>query len=274
MIEYILKLDIRESDLIDKIPKMLEDNKIENVKIINCSLDIGDIIIENNKEEELIIIERKTINDLASSIQDGRYNEQSLRLNSTDVHNHNIYYIIEGSVEKYKNNYSRIKKDTIYSSIFSLNYYKGFSVIRSDNTDETATILVKILKKMLRDTTKKGYYNNIKQEKIDIQNKSQPQYSDVIKRVKKENIKPNNIGSIILSQIPGISKKISSIIMEKYGSLYELMIILHENPNALKNETYVTDKGQKRRINHKCIQSINDYLLYKKENIVNIDTKN
>lgn len=275
MFDYILKIDVRENDLIEKVPKILEEDKIKNVKIINCSLDIGDIIIENNKEEELIIFERKTINDLASSIQDGRYNEQSLRLNSTELNNHNIYYIIEGSIENYKSNYSRIKKDAIYSSLFSLNYYKGFSVIRSNNTNETALMIVKILKKMLRDTKKQPYYKN---EKSIIQNEDTqiqpPQYSDVVKRVKKENIKPNNIGSIILSQIPGISKKISSVIMEKYGSLYELMIILHKDPNALKNETYVTDKGQKRRISHKCIQSINDYLLYKKENIVNIDTNN
>ena len=41
------------------------------------------------------LIERKSLNDLESSIKDGRYNEQSLRLDKYDLANHNIYYLIE-----------------------------------------------------------------------------------------------------------------------------------------------------------------------------------
>ena len=35
----------------------------------------------------------------------------------------------------------RIDKTTLYSAMLSLNYYKGFSVLRSYNTDETALII-------------------------------------------------------------------------------------------------------------------------------------
>jgi len=42
------------------------------------NLDIGDIIIYNGSYK--LIIERKTINDLVSSIKDGRYREQKMRL--------------------------------------------------------------------------------------------------------------------------------------------------------------------------------------------------
>ena len=45
---------------------------------------------------KLLIIERKSLNDLASSIKDGRYAEQSFRLSNIEHHNHNIVYLIEG----------------------------------------------------------------------------------------------------------------------------------------------------------------------------------
>lgn len=279
---YTLKIDIREKDLLKLIPALIKDNDLEKkVVISNCSLDIGDFIIEKNNKsrenEELIIFERKSIKDLAASIQDGRYNEQSLRLNSIPLHNHNIYYIIEGSIDKYYNKYCRVTKEAIYSSIFSLNYYKGFSVLRTDNVFETGTFIVKILKKMLRDTTKEPYFteiiNNQNGGTESKQHLTQPEYTNVVKRVKKDNITPENIGSVILSQIPGISGTISKVIMDKYGSLYELMLKLHENPNLLNNETYVTSKGQTRRISHKCVQSIKEFILYKRENVIKINTE-
>lgn len=280
---YTLKIDNREKDLIKIIPDLVIKEKLDkkiNVEI--CPLDIGDFIVEDNKGNEVIIIERKSIHDLASSIQDGRYNEQSLRLSSLHIHNHNIIYLIEGNIENYYNKYSRVTKEALYSSLFSLNFYKGFSVFRSMNLNETAMLIVKSVKKLMRDTTKKGYYSQERMnENVDCHGKDNEEYkqnattnyTDVVKRVKKDNIKPDNIGSIILSQIPGISATLSKVIMDKYGSLYELMMKMHETPDLLKNETYVTSKGQTRRISHKCIQSIQDYLLYKRENVIIINTE-
>ena len=43
------------------------------------NLELGDIIFKYNNEI-VLIIERKTLSDLAASIKDGRYNEQKKRL--------------------------------------------------------------------------------------------------------------------------------------------------------------------------------------------------
>ena len=43
------------------------------------TLDLGDISIRTDLDEELLLIERKEVGDLAASIQDGRYKEQSFR---------------------------------------------------------------------------------------------------------------------------------------------------------------------------------------------------
>lgn len=316
-----LKIDNREHDLIKLLNAFINDSTINSKVIVKIeSLDIGDLIIENDCQEEVLIIERKTVKDLAASIQDGRYNEQSLRLDSLELHNHNIIYLIEGSIDKYYNKYSRIKKEAIYSSLFSLNYFKGFSVLRSDNIVETSTLITRILYKLIKETSKTPYYSNIntitnistnnntnpntnfntntnttiltndETQKSDADqitltnitselntqmpqyNNQTPQYHSVVKRVKKDNITQENIGHIILSQIPGISSCISSVVMDEFGSLYDLMFTLKSNPNCLDNLTYVTKQGQERRISHKAISSIKQYLLYRKDAVISIDT--
>ena len=133
-----------------------------NLKIVVENLPIGDVIITNNNDDELII-ERKSINDLLSSIKDGRYEEQSYRLNGLSLHNHNIMYMIEGDINK-MNTFRDVKfeKLTMYSAIFSLNYYKGFSVIRTFNIDETALFICNCTTKLMKGVTtnRKAFYSN------------------------------------------------------------------------------------------------------------------
>ena len=105
------------------------NTKYKSIEVIVENLPLSDIILKDENDRELVLIERKSINDLASSIQDGRYNEQSYRLDNTEIHNHNIIYLIEGNLSMWRNRYSRITQDTIYSAMVSLMYYKGFSVL-------------------------------------------------------------------------------------------------------------------------------------------------
>ena len=83
----LLKVDVRENKLI----KLLHNLNSEHSFTIKVeSLHLGDIIICDDDGNELILIERKSLADLASSIRDGRYAEQSYRLAEYPVHNHNI----------------------------------------------------------------------------------------------------------------------------------------------------------------------------------------
>ena len=91
-----IKVDIREHTLI-KLLKALNNDYGFNIDISVERLDLGDISIWNDGEE-LLLLERKSLNDLASSITDGRYAEQSYRLNGNSLHNHNIVYLIEGNI--------------------------------------------------------------------------------------------------------------------------------------------------------------------------------
>ena len=296
-----LLIDIREKDLIILIPNLIEHYGF-NYEIEIKNLALGDFIIEDDSGKEIIIIERKSLNDLAASIRDGRYREQSLRLTSNEIHNHNIQYIIEGSLKTYGSKYSKISTDTLLSSMISLNYYKGFSVIRTMNMNETGNYIVRLLDKVSKETLKgsKPYFrncntnsdeNNIVEKtdnnevceklqltlkegiKTEVQMKSnmnQPIYSSVVKKVKKDNITPENIGEIILSQIPGISSVTSLAIMQYYGSLMNLINNLQKDKNCLEGFTMTTTTGQKRKLSKTAINSIVNYLMYMRETEISI----
>jgi ERCC4-type nuclease len=245
----IIKIDTRETALLHQILNQTSTIPVfKNIKVKTETLPIGDIII-NDDTEDKIIIERKSVNDLLSSIKDGRYEEQSYRLNGINHHNHNIIYLIEGDVNRinrFKD--EKIEKLTLYSAMFSLNYYKGFSVFRSFSLDETANIICNMAYKIGKDLTKKPYFENNSKIEIpihetDINDSDDIQVTDkdyvgVVKKVKKDNITPDNIGEIMLCQIPGISSVTALAVMEKYKTIPNLIKEIETNNECLKDLSY------------------------------------
>lgn len=283
----IVKVDVRESDLLQQMNLLKTNIPIFKDIIIQSEvLPIGDIIINDDKSNEKLIIERKSVSDLLASIKDGRYEEQSFRLNGSAYHNHNIIYLIEGDI----NHFNRFKSDnkteklTLYSAMFSLNYYKGFSVFRSFSLAETATIICNMAYKLEKEKeTKQPFYKNHdlinkedivqKTEETSIQEEDQSiqeeehqttkDYVSVIKKVKKDNITPDNIGEIMLCQIPGISSVTALTIMDKFKTLPNLIKEVEKNQDCLKDISYINTKGQSRKINKTSILNIAKFLLKK-----------
>ena len=258
-----IKVDIREHTLI-KLLKALNNDYGFNFDISVERLDLGDISIWND-EEELLLLERKKLSDLASSIKDGRYAEQSYRLNGYSLHNHNIIYLVEGNVSYYSDKYSRVKPGTLYTTMFSVQYFKGFSLVRTFDITETAEYILRMTDKLSRSSNKFGFYHESFQPK-------KKNYAQVVHKEKKKNITPENIGGIILSQIPGISSKTSSAVIAKHGSLFQLLKALEKDKHCLDNLLYKTKTGQERRISRTSVANIIQYLFYQQSNVIKIDT--
>jgi ERCC4-type nuclease len=256
-----LILDVRENKLIEDCNKLIKSVPMFKKIILKIeTLEIGDVIIRKD-ETELIICERKSISDLIASIKDGRYTEQSFRLNGSSYHNHNIYYIIEGSCK-----YLSKEKQMVYSSMISLNYFKGFSVIKSESVHETAYILCNMLLKLEKEN-KPGFYKNKIVEEVnketdedDIENK-EATYISCIKKKKSDNITVDNFGSIILCQIPSVSSVTAEIIMKEYKTINNLIDKLKEDSKCLDNLKYKTDKNVLRKISKTSISNIIKFLI-------------
>jgi len=268
----IIKIDTREQELFKKCESTIASvQKFADIKLVYETLPLGDIII-NDGTNDCIIVERKSLSDLAASIKDGRYEEQSYRLNGLEHHNHNIIYLIEGDMYRFNSFKDRIDKQTLYSSIFSINYFKGFSVMRSNNMDETAIICCNMAYKLVGGLKagKTGFYTNkvSTQECSPDQNNNaddsivvtEKDYCSVIKKIKKENITPDNIGEIMLCQIPGISSASALAILAQFKTLPNLIQSLKENETCLSNVSTVDAKGKSRKISKTAIATIIKFL--------------
>ena len=245
-------IDKRERDLLDKLTIYLEIFENKNLILESDVLPLGDILVKDNNN--ILIIERKTINDLLASIKDGRYTEQSLRLSqNNECNNHNIIYLIEGNITSR----SKDEKRIIYSTITSINAFKGFSVMRTSNIDETTEWLICMTDKLYR-----GFKNNklLFSNNQEINNQEiNKNYTEVIKCVKKENVTKDNIGEIMLMQIPGISATLAKAILNNFNNFQEFIEKINKDVSCIDHLTYECN-GKSRKINKNCIENIKHYL--------------
>ena len=229
------------------------------------TLDIGDILIKTDDDLDVLLIERKSFSDLISSIKDGRYEEQSYRLlNSSNFPPHSIIYLLEGRLFDIK---SPVEKKTIYSAMTSLQFFKGFSIQRTSTIRETAEYILYISEKIERDFAKgkipyyltqpfqkifkkKEIFDEEDSQTSDNENTIVPDtvlnYANVVKKTK-ENITPENIGEILLCQIPGISSTTAIAIMKDFPNFSSFYQELTTNPDFLQNIQY--DSRKLRKIN-------------------------
>lgn len=246
-----LVIDNREKALITKLREKQISFEIKQ-------LDIGDIQFLNSAGEIALIFERKTINDLASSILDGRYKEQGFRLDKHCLHNHNIYYIIEGNICYFKSKSKKITPDTLYSSVCSICYQKGFSLIRSNHVDETLSILLIFFNKFKTKKEFKSYY--LEKSESGTENNKEPDYIETIKLTKQSLVTKDNIQTIMLMQIPKVSATMAKIVIGKYKTIYYLIDCLREDKTCLDSLTYTTKQNKERRFNKTAIKNIIDFL--------------
>ena len=214
---------------IPTVSKSLEHHEIKSER-----LPLGDIILHDprqGQQKDIVIFERKTLNDLAASIRDGRYKEQSFRLiesaTAAGFHKHNIVYIIEGDLARYDERHTQITKTALHSAMVSLMYYKGFSVIRTQNVGETADFILHFADKVANESA--GGARPAYDDEASTETPTAQAYSEVsAKKEKRDYITRDNIGEIMLAQVPGVSAKMAAAILAKYGgSIYEFLGDLH-----------------------------------------------
>lgn len=268
-------IDERETALYEKCYSIIQGNTT-SIQLSKQVLNLGDILFKTDEDKDILLIERKSLSDLLSSIKDGRYEEQSFRLlHSSGYPSHSIIYMIEGMFSQLR---TLIEKKTVLSAITSLNFFKGFSVLRTCSIQETAENIVWMAEKIDRDFSKGKipYYLSRPIENIVVNNNENDgetgniftqgsqntpnNYCTVVKKVKKDNVTPENIGEIILCQIPGISSVTAIAIMKHFDSFLHLITELQNNPTCLENIA-IENNGKIRKINKSSIQNIQSFLL-------------
>ena len=230
---------------------LIIDNREKDLKVafpdaIFKNLDLGDIEIkytrEGSIEELFLLIERKTMCDVISSVNDGRYREQKKRLLESNIPNDKIMYLLEGHIDDIPG-----QMKTLFGMLINTLFRDKLQVIRFESIEETIYFIKRIVEKLksndvniLKNIKKNKQINttldtsenknninennesnNTENENNDVNNNLE--YLSTIKLKKKDNLTPLNCNLLQLAQIPGMSLQNAQIIIDKYGSIANLI---------------------------------------------------
>ena len=242
-----LIVDTREQEVISKLSSMV-DIKVEQ-------LEIGDIVFKQDGEI-LLVIERKTVNDLKASICDGRSREQKSRLLGTMSRNR-IMYLIEGSLnKKLDDKISGLPVDTLVGSLVNTQLRDGIHVYKTSTIDESVNFLYKLLEKLQKDGDK--YF---KDEEKSI---TSSEYSSSLKRSKKANMTPTVWFISQLCLIPQVTGKVAEEIVNIYPTVKDLLLEYEKTPESLRKKLlsdikFFIKDGKQRRIGDKMSSRIYEF---------------
>ena len=249
-------LDSRETKLIH----LFNEQKIVYQQ---KQLDIGDIIFIQKNSNKSIIIERKSINDLISSIKDGRYKEQKSRLLQASLNDTiSILYLLEGNID----NYNQDEQKLFYGAWISIMMRDQIPVIRTNSIKETTNFLIRYHDRLTKDDHLFKQSNQQETSKSTITNPNIKtiNYTDNIKLVKKDNITPKYCQIIYLASIPGVSTKMAEFILEEYQTLTKLLDKYKQLEEEKEKENLLSklQYSKTRKIGPSASKKIYNYLVF------------
>ena len=220
MAKLELIIDHREHSLFNEMTDRDLDKYKDHINISKENLDLADIHLKYNDIH--FVFERKTVPDLLSSIQDGRYKEQKARLLS-NVKLSSVTYIIEGdnviATQSYKQN-----KSVLLGAYLHMLFRDNIRILFTKNVAETSTLLLTIATKIIdnpdkftKDLSTCDYTGNLK-----------------LKKKKIENIDPKTCYIMQLSQVPHISNVLAKQIASVYPSMDILLNTMKSSDDPIK----------------------------------------
>lgn len=265
-----LSIDYREKKLI-----ALLKEKIKSEDLDTPNLDLGDIVFQIKNNDELIyelIIERKSVKDLVSSIKDNRYKEQKIRLLSykkENSHNIEIVYLLEGTKEKLRN--PEKEKNMYHGSIISLLFRDNIKILHSLDIEESSEIIYRIYNRLKKNMNEFGVEIKETTKTINITNKTKNNNDYLASRImkkKSDNITPDNVSSLMLTYLPGVSIHLSTEIMKHFDSKIN-NLICYINDSSIEEKEKIkylsklkikSTSGKERNIGPSITNNLLNYL--------------
>lgn len=246
-----LVIDNREKYLVEELQRVTPSMYGGDLKFLVEQLDLGDILFRRG-DETILIIERKTVDDLKASICDGRGREQKARLLGSGTPTNRIMYLVEGDMTRSK--VSGIPISTLLGSIINTQLRDDIKVYKTSGLCETAMYILKILDKLNKDGD--GYFKEGPQK---------VQYAASLKKSKKANMTPEVWFTCQLTQIPQVTEKVADVIISRYPTLMSLLVEYQTTPDHLKQKLlsdiqYPLSTGKMRRIGDKISERIYNFI--------------
>jgi ERCC4-type nuclease len=220
-------------------------------------LDLGDILFRQG-EETVLLIERKTINDLKASICDGRHREQKARLMGCGLARDRICYLIEGDLDRdLTTPFSGFPVSSLVGSLINTQFRDGIKVYKTHSLHESCEYIKKLLDKLTKDGNK--YFGS------QTQGCSSAQYAATLKRRKGANMTARVWFVSQMCLVPRVTEKVAAKVAETYESMRALCdkyAHMEENDRGglLENMTYELNTGKSRRIGPVISRRIYEYI--------------
>ena len=183
-------IDFREKGLI---------NLLKCLKPTVASLAVGDIICSYENDTEWVM-ERKTADDLAGSIIDGRWVDQTARLMTSGYRY--VFFVVEGDLSS-----THLPHETLIGACLNAELRPGSHLVRTTCIEETALVT-----KQLADKLACG----------------PPGIPSGIQPKSKRERNEETVWIRQLMCIPSISERIARLLLEHFGNLRELQDALED----------------------------------------------
>lgn len=212
-------VDMRETALLSLLPPLLTD--LSGVTLERAALPIGDIAFSTDAGIAMIL-ERKSIDDLASSHRDGRYKEQRARLLAQRGTGTSIGYLLEGSGTTSSFAAERFSEADLRNAILRLQFRYTIPVIQTTSAADTASYIKSVVAALLRDpacfrgglaTTAAG---------------AAAVYAEAIHVRKADNSTPDRVVRSMLRVIPGLGPTAVEGVAAAVGSSFTRLLALTE----------------------------------------------
>jgi ERCC4-type nuclease len=217
-----LIIDTREGSLIDTLRQQDQD-----LSFSVQSLDLADIEIRGTKEQRFLL-ERKSIRDLAASLNDGRFKDQKDRLLGVIEREPKtaIAYVIEGGMMggDYERIQGRITLGMLRSLLITIQFKYRIPIVFTRNVKDTSTWVRRFCKNLVKkpDFCPVGSGSNA----------GCSSYKTLMPApVRNRASDPQSIAIAMLTTIQGVSHKIASEIVTQcvYSSEKGFFDIIREN---------------------------------------------
>lgn len=225
-----MMIDVREGEVIQRF----SDMGWTNFEI--SSLVLGDMNVRNGQCQ--ILIERKTWNDLWSSLRDGRYREQRSRLSqwkdstsdseSQDRRNH-VIYIIEGS-------YDHPLSASCQRILHRLTLIHGFMIYRTQHVLETCQYLQWLYENFSEFSDSSSSSHHV----------LQCSYLEETLPAKKDVQTPQTLLAVLFYGVSGISKDMAISLSKKYESIYFFCGQVRQDVESIRQELAEQKIGMKK----------------------------
>lgn len=221
-------------------------------------LPLADVVIRADGASAdvtpLVLVERKTVNDLMSSIRDGRYKEQAHRLAQTRGL---VWWIIEGQQSRHYRDAQ--DQSRLCAAIASLGLIRGFTPVRTVSTTETALLLKKLLAKAADLPSPAAAAERSMDGESETgcgDAEAAAEYSHPHKRFKADCITRDNIQAMMLAQVPGVSVARAQAVLK----VIPLGDVLSGKPIPRGIKCNAGSGGTSRAIPKNVLAAIEDYL--------------